>query len=500
MKTSISNDMMRRRQDRSWTKAVARSLRDWLNGYLEEAAGTTDDAQVEDRGSATLSARTPDIEEEEEQAVELSVGEEQFDPLLTSLFEPAGPPEEWLKMVREGAPQLLLPAEKGGAPWHGSPTAATRIDLLVEKKDGATGESPKQISPVEAMRIERPIEGRREANGDGPPVPSSSMSAASKTSPTRSEEPQVSKRNSARSTNASESTWIQRVKRQFAAGVLSTERKTEKSQHLSSAKRVHCAEKTKPSQEVANDVSEKPPAAPRFSDVEPAPFPAAKGRDLVTPQSRPTSPSTRRAERALPTIPTNRTTPQIRRETNAVEVDFPRDARVTTPASPFISKVTDAMMRGSGETDHAVSRPSVRFHKIEETSISRRGIEGDFDSSPRNIETLTSRPGFPLPPDTRGHHETASQKTMATPDSSPVDWTDLPATKQVENLWPRISVATHEAPESSPRIRVVQEQKTYRDDPWPELPENQPTVAPAWMPELRGERLCALDLEQRGGS
>lgn len=32
-------------------------------------------------------------------------------------FERQAPPEEWLKLVREGAPGLLIPSEEGGTPW-----------------------------------------------------------------------------------------------------------------------------------------------------------------------------------------------------------------------------------------------------------------------------------------------------------------------------------------------------------------------------------------------
>jgi len=502
MKTSISNELTHRRQDRSWTKAAARRLRDWLNGFLEEGVDTTeDDAQAFEGNSLSSSALTPDVEGEEQAVGGVSRDEQLIDPLLASLFEPAGPPEEWLKIVREGAPQLLLPAERGGTPWRGSPTMRTRIEMHMEKRVEATEEGPQQNSPAKTARIEGSIEIRGQATADRPAVPSSSSNPSSlKASPKRSEEPQVLTPSSPRSAAPTASTWIQRLKQRLAPGVVASQIEHRKGRASLSTEPVHPKTEKHHARESEKQISAKHSAASRSRVAQPLPSSAAGNRVLVTPQALPASPSKPRVERTSPTAPANRTTPQKHLETIRLGTDFPRNARSVTPTLLTASNVASTVRRVSGETDLAASRPPVRSTKIEETSVTPRRIDNNFAASSPNIEPLISRPNRAQSPDTRVHPAIKARKTKTGKDLNGAAWSNLPATRLIENSWSRVSQPKPEAPEYENPASIVHEQERYRDDPWPDLPESQPTLALGWTPELRGERLLALDLEQRGGS
>ena len=88
---------------RRWT----RRLRDWLNVVLDEPVADSPDRASLSDASSSESAQTSQASEENEAAA------------LEQTFGVSGPPEAWLQLVREGAPELLLPEEQGGTPWAG---------------------------------------------------------------------------------------------------------------------------------------------------------------------------------------------------------------------------------------------------------------------------------------------------------------------------------------------------------------------------------------------
>lgn len=116
MKPWIDSETQPAKPDESWLKTLARRLRDWLNRVLQEAespiSGAHGEASPSFSGSSDPGAR-------DEGSEPISGTEEQAAPSSQNLFGPAGPPEEWLRLVREGAPELLLPVEEGGTPWQG---------------------------------------------------------------------------------------------------------------------------------------------------------------------------------------------------------------------------------------------------------------------------------------------------------------------------------------------------------------------------------------------
>lgn len=121
MKPWIGSETQPAKPDESSLKALARRLRDWLNGFLQEAESSGSEAHGEASPSPSGSSY-PGARDEGSETI--SVTEEQAPPSSQNLFDPAVPPEEWLRLVREGAPKLLLRVEEGGTPWQGLRGAA----------------------------------------------------------------------------------------------------------------------------------------------------------------------------------------------------------------------------------------------------------------------------------------------------------------------------------------------------------------------------------------
>src|SRR5215467_1385929 len=108
MKIAISNEKPGGKVDGSWWKALARRLRDWLNGLLLEPGRSAVDG---DQGHAARAAQGQDSSANPGRPGETDA------PPRSGLVENAGPPEEWLAIVREVALYLLLPMAEGGSPW-----------------------------------------------------------------------------------------------------------------------------------------------------------------------------------------------------------------------------------------------------------------------------------------------------------------------------------------------------------------------------------------------
>ena len=93
-------------------RKVTRRLRDWLNVVLEESREKV--ARVAPQADSDLAAAI-----DNHRLSERSDYDNMRSAAMRRLFGSSGPPEEWLKLVREGAPELLLPEEAGGTSWSG---------------------------------------------------------------------------------------------------------------------------------------------------------------------------------------------------------------------------------------------------------------------------------------------------------------------------------------------------------------------------------------------
>lgn len=124
----------------SWPKVVAHRLRAWWAGLFP---GDAHSAEVAGGESETLPPQPPENE----------------DALLQT--NDTGRMDDWLALVQEGAPELLVPPEQGGAPWQ---TAMDDMNENIDDPENAMTPSwplaPAELSapPVVMMesRAERP--------------------------------------------------------------------------------------------------------------------------------------------------------------------------------------------------------------------------------------------------------------------------------------------------------------------------------------------------------
>ena len=110
MTTSTDNEVRRPGKSKLWLMVLAQRLRDWLDGFLQADAGR----ELNVRPEATSTAAPSD--ERLEDGWIISPEE---------LFQEPGPPEHWLALAREGAPELLTP-EGGLRRWEPPAETASR--------------------------------------------------------------------------------------------------------------------------------------------------------------------------------------------------------------------------------------------------------------------------------------------------------------------------------------------------------------------------------------
>lgn len=125
MKLWNVSKIQRRQRKEATLKSLARILRDWLDGFVKDSGSVHG---REDRESTSIAA-PPSISSAGNQSHGSETGstsgtdERAGVPPWRSLQQPA-PPEDWLRRVREGAPELLRTLEQGGTPWSIAPQAA----------------------------------------------------------------------------------------------------------------------------------------------------------------------------------------------------------------------------------------------------------------------------------------------------------------------------------------------------------------------------------------
>lgn len=108
-------------------RTLAKRLRDWLNYFV---AGRADDPAGEKLAGGPV-ARQRNADSSIAVSGQTGIGEdsnagEKADASAWSALQPSGPPEDWLRRVQEGAPELLRSIEERGTlPWDASTTAAS---------------------------------------------------------------------------------------------------------------------------------------------------------------------------------------------------------------------------------------------------------------------------------------------------------------------------------------------------------------------------------------
>ena len=393
MKTVTSSEKPPRQVDGSWLKALARRLRDWLNGFLREPSRSAIDGH---QGRGARAAQGQDSSANPRRA-------EQTDaPSWRGLVEDPGPPEEWLALVREGAPELLLPVEEGGTPWHGVSSA-----MMEESKPAEEHRSPPAAPPP-------PPESRSLHSAPGIFSKPEDEESQPGQEPFRSPLPaaQKSEKSAEPSAPAPLSPWTQRIKQRFA--------------------------------DVLPKAQEKSQASPPSNS--PA-LPSAKWTELQAPLSE----AYHGRRQSTPECGSTFRGPEARRST--AEVD-----------------------RNLLEQPVTLQRSELAFGGVARSGRSPRDDPASA-TTPRRGQLFPDKVGESAAP----KREFASAGT----DQGKLERRPLPTAPAPPDAWP---------------VSSRRSQKSERDDPWPELPENQPVASARWREFLRSaERLRALDLEQRGG-
>jgi hypothetical protein len=432
----------------SWLKTLARKLRGWLNGFLAEP-----DPSAVDEGQGPGAASSPSVSAarnaQDRQRAEQSSGiGDQTEVPPEGLGEDAGPPEAWLALVRERAPELLLPIEEGETPLREAFSAAT---------EGS-----------------KPVEGRLSA--PSPPVP-----LAEPRSLRRQEARQSAPHGRSNSETPAKTTWLQSLKRKFApvvpdsvpegmesrrvTGPLAAEHQSGKT-----AERNAPAGTARWSEQMRRKIQGVLHPAPARTSLSKAEVVEKEERKPHTHLGNPasTSPipmlsSARRAKLPAP------------RGTNQVRLHGAHETASTSNGAEVI--------RSNTKVGRSPSEP-LTFHRSEQ---SFGEVKRSPDQSQKNaLASITHPKTWPPFPNTAGNPSALKQESVP-------GRTD-------QGRFGREVLSTAPSTLDSAALDSPHSTKSEQDDPWPELPEDRPVSTTNGVEFLRSlERLEALDREQRGG-
>lgn len=136
MNVPTGSDAPGLKQDGFMLRILARKMRDWLSRFLDED------------GSPPMEC-VPDAVHSGESSPNGGMLSSIAPLASQSFFEPAGPTAEWLRMVEEGAPELLLPPEEGGTPWEGLRTQPVEFARPAPSPDFLLSIPAEQAEPEE---------------------------------------------------------------------------------------------------------------------------------------------------------------------------------------------------------------------------------------------------------------------------------------------------------------------------------------------------------------
>jgi hypothetical protein len=134
---------VRRRHREPRLRNLARLLRDWLSGFIEE----TGEGPAQERVSGAIPSSTEGASREGDLRPE--AGRRDADTVSRKAFEPS-PPEDWLRRVREGAPELLRTLEQNGIAGLAAASPA------IESAGPQTDTTSAQTSPLTTREARRP--------------------------------------------------------------------------------------------------------------------------------------------------------------------------------------------------------------------------------------------------------------------------------------------------------------------------------------------------------
>lgn len=434
------------RVNESWLKTVARKLRDWLNGFLAEHDRSAVD-EGQGQGAVLSPSVLPARNAQDRQGAEQSSGiGDQTEVPPEGLGEDAGPPEAWLALVRERAPELLLPIEEGETPLREAFSAATEESKPVEERLSA----PVPLAEPRSLR-------RQELRQSAPHSRFNSEAPA-------------------------KTTWLQSLKRKFAPGVPNSVPERVESRGVTSPPAAErqsgkTAERNAPagtarwSEQIRRKIQGVLHPTPARASLSKAEVVEKEERKPHRHQENPTSPSpipmlssARRAK-----LPSPRSTHQVRLHSTHETSSTSHGAEVI----PSNTKV-----------DRSPSEPSMTFHRSEQ---SFGEVKRSCDQSQKNaLAPITNPKRWPPFPNTAGNRSAPRNESVR-------GRTD-------QGKFGREVLRTALSTPDSAALNSPHSPKSEQDDPWPELPEDRPVSTTNGLEFLRSsERLEVLDREQRGG-
>src|SRR5215831_16156702 len=119
----------------SWLRALGRRVREWLRRLLEEGENSV--VYPSAQHSANMGVTDHD-------AYTASSGKKEAQVSPWNALQKPGPPEHWLRLVREGAPELLRSVEEGGIPW----LSARGVSI---NKDDPQPETSSAVEPMQPL-------------------------------------------------------------------------------------------------------------------------------------------------------------------------------------------------------------------------------------------------------------------------------------------------------------------------------------------------------------
>jgi len=463
---------------RSRLRALARKLRDWLDGFVLEEDVTTarpDQMHGESRASPTVSVPGPNAGS-----------------APSSRHEDAGPPEHWLALVREHAPELLVSMEEGRASRQ--PEAELAINATEQ------GISPMPSWPAS------PTANLRHQSLDLP----LSTSAEKLAAPTASS-----------ATLAGKRTWVQQPKHgQVTAAPVRDARESSKSSEQKSGE---VPQQTRDFQSRSRPVPAPVEAQPsNETRIPKAPAPGwlkrirNRPRELLntagmvhgSTSSPPTSEEARHGFEKVEQVVAARSPS---RHSNSGE----SSAQVTS--FHLLRQRVRQLLRTAGVIRRAV--PSHPTSAKEGEQLGRRGRE--FVSQTPRTSTKADGTRFnrqanresrvAIPQGWEPASETEQRRSNAERSNWNEWWNALPGTQPVGSAQKGPARASGTAsgfiyePPASPssidqRLGSSGGSALSEHDLWPDLPEEPPLEVANWRESLRDwEHIAVLDVEQRGG-
>jgi hypothetical protein len=439
MKMWTSSEMRSRPNRRSWIKFAARRLRDWLNTFLHESSEERVGASAD--GLDELEASSEGVE---------------IDPM--KLFEPAGPPEEWLKLVREGAPQLL---------------------------EGEEREKVWQSLPANEVGPQTSDENDTTAREDASPATHS----ISKTPPSTAPKHRIV-------SAPSKPAWSRRLMEKLMPYSFGEIRSRARNTRLTSPETLARSSDVRPQRDGARDLTaDSKPSQLRGTNA--AQVDPDEHELPSISRSTETLSSNRTPERVFDITSANSKPPRPKLQDMPNQSALGNSERASFLAASPLSKV-NLPASVIIDTKRAVPRPVPRSRIEEIPSTHHRNDLPRALSATRSDDESRRASAAVLADGSRPTAENLKEATTSRRDSA--NDPGSPPPRPIPDRWPIVTVRDRSLPTDKVLAEAIPEMYMYRDDRWPELPDTPATLPHEFAPELYLEHTRALDLEQRGGS